>query len=257
MARIFITGSSDGLGLMAAALLTNQGHDVVLHARNPSRAEAARRALGAASAIAVGDVSTVDGMRSVAEQASQFGPFGAVIHNVAIGYRERERRLTSDGVERVFAINVLAPYVMTALIPRPPRLVYLSSGMHRQGEPDPTDFEWARRRWDGSGAYATSKLWDVALAFGIARRWPNVLSNSVEPGWVPTKMGGPSAPDDLSLAPITQAWLAVADDPGARVTARHFYHQAQREADSRARDERLQEALFAHCEELSGAPLPA
>ncbi len=126
------------------------------------------------------------------------------------------------GLAHVFAINVLAPYLLTALMARPDRLVYLSSGMARGGDADLDDPQWIARRWNGSQAYSDSKLFDVLLAFGVARRWPDVLSNSVEPGWVPTKMGGAGAPDDLSLAPITQAWLAVSDEPAAKTTGRHL-----------------------------------
>ena len=85
--------------------------------------------------------------------------------------------------------------------------------------------QWAKHRWNGAQAYADSKLLDVVLAFAVARRWPGVLSNALEPGWVATKMGGAGAPDDLSLAPVTQAWLAVSDDPAATVTGGYFYHK--------------------------------
>jgi hypothetical protein len=111
----------------------------------------------------------------------------------------------------------LAPYLLTASIEPPDRLVYLSSGMHTSGDARLDDAQWTARRWNGSQAYADSKLFDVVLAFSLAPRWRGVLSNALEPGWVPTKMGGAGAPDDLSLAPVTQAWLAVSDDPAAIV----------------------------------------
>ena len=255
MARILVTGSSEGLGLLAGQRLAAEGHRVTLHARNEQRAADARRALPRAEGVLVGDVATLAAMRSVAEQANASGRFDAVIHNVAVGYQEPRRVETADGIERLFAINVLAPYVLTALIERPARLVYLSSGMHSGGHGNLDDPEWQRRRWNGSQAYATSKLHNVAQAFAVARRWPGVLSNAVNPGWVATRMGGRGAPDDLTEGALTQAWLAVSDDAAARVSGRYFYHQQPQDSHPVASDPEFQDALLAYCNELSGVAI--
>lgn len=247
MASVFVTGSADGLGLLAAQQLLAQGHAVSLHARSAERAQAARRAAPEAAAVVVGDVSSLDGMRTVARQANDLGRFDAVIHNVGIGYREPRRSETVDGLSQIFAVNVLAPYVLTALMHRPSRLIYLSSGLHRRGRSDLSDPQWTARRWDGLQAYSDSKLFDVWLAFGIARRRPEILSNALEPGWVPTRMGGPDAPDDLTQGGETQAWLAVSDDPAATVTGQYFYHRQRREPSAASRDEALQDALLDYC----------
>src|SRR3984893_6851861 len=224
MARVFVTGSADGLGKMAADLMVAAGHDVVPHARNEQRAAVARSSIPGAEAVVIGDLSSIDATREVANQVNRLGAFDAVIHNAGIGYRERQRSATSDGLPNVFAVNSLAPYILTALINKPKRLVYISSGMHHSAEPELDDLEWTHRPWSGARAYAESKLHNVILAFAVARKWPDVLSNSLEPGWVPTKMGGPGAPDDLDAAPRTQVWLATSDDPEAKVTGGHFYH---------------------------------
>lgn len=255
MAKVFITGSSDSLGLMAGRLLVEQGHEVVLHARNDARAEAARAALPEATAVLVGDVSTIEGMRAVAQQANACGRFDAVIHNVGIGYREPRRVETVDGLSQLWAVNVLAPYVLTAQMQKPGRLVYLSSGMHTRGDANLEDTQWVRRRWDGSQAYSDTKLQDVLLAFGVARRWPDVLSNAMTPGWVPTRMGGDGAPDDLDLAHLTQVWLAVSGDAAVRVTGKYFYHQKQTEVNPAARDSALQDRLLEYCRAQSGVAL--
>lgn len=257
MARIFITGSSEGLGLMAGQLLTQQGHRVVLHTRNSKRAQDARRALPDAEAVVEGDVTTIAGARTVADQVNDLGQFDAVIHNVALGYRESRRVETEDGLPEVFAVNVMAPYVMTALIRRPKRLVYLSSGMQYSAHAQLDDLIWKRRRWNGSEAYAESKLYDAMLAFAVARRWPDVRSNALEPGWVATRMGGPSAPDDIDEAHRTQAWLAASDDPTAQVSGEYFFHMRRRAPNSQARDTGLQDRFIARCQELSGIALPA
>ena len=255
MARILVTGSSDGLGLMAAEILVADGHYVTLHGRNETRALEARRESPGASDAVIGDLSSISGMRQVAEQANALGRYDAVIHNAGIGYREPRRIETVDGLSNVFAVNVLAPYLLTALMTPPDRLIYLSSGMHRGGDPDLSDLQWTRRTWNGSQAYADSKLFDVVLAFAVARRWPDVLSNALEPGWVPTKMGGPGAPDDMDLAPVTQVWLATSDDPEATVTGRYFYHQRLRETDPSASNLEVQDGLLARCAALTGVEL--
>jgi NAD(P)-dependent dehydrogenase (short-subunit alcohol dehydrogenase family) len=256
MSHVFISGSSDGLGLLAARLLVDWGHEVTLHARNAVRAEDARRSVPQAIAVAVGDLSSIEEMRRVADQVNAWGRHAAIIHNAGVGYREAHRIDTVDGLSHVFAINVLAPYLLTALITPPDRLVYLSSGMHMGGDPRLHDPQWAARRWNGAQAYSDSKLLDVVLAFAVARRWPSVLSNALEPGWVPTKMGGPGATDDLLLAPVTQVWLTVSDDPAATVTGQYFYHQQRHRVHPAALRTDLQDELLSYCAGLTSVPFP-
>ena len=247
MGRVFISGSSTGLGLMVGQLLVEQGHRVVLHARNGKRANDARRALPRTEEVVTGDLETIAGAKDVAAQVNGLGRFDAVIHNAAVGYRE-PHHLTADGLPHVFSINTLAAYILTALIERPKRLVYLSSGMHQHADANLDDILWRKRRWNGSTAYAESKLHDAMLAFAVARRWPDVLSNAVEPGWVATRMGGPGAPDDIDQAHLTQAWLAASDDPVARTTGGYFYHLKPRQPNP-------QDSLLTICEEISGVDM--
>ena len=256
MSRVFITGSADGLGQMAGQLLVEQGHAVVLHARSQQRGQEAMTHVPGAEAVVVGDLTSIAQTRKVAEQVNALGAFHAVIHNAAIGYREPRRIATEDGLSHVFAVNTLAPYILTALIKRPKRLVYLSSGLHQSGDERLEDLTWEHRAWRGQQAYSDTKLHDVLLAFAVARHWPDVLSNALEPGWVATKMGGAGAPDDLDAGHRTQVWLAVSDDPAAMVTGGYFYHMQPRAPKPATRNVELQEALLAACKRLSGVELP-
>jgi NAD(P)-dependent dehydrogenase (short-subunit alcohol dehydrogenase family) len=256
MSRIFISGSSAGLGLMAGQLLVQQGHQVVLHARNAARSKDAYLALPGAEAVVTGDLDTIAGAKAVAARVNELGRFDAVIHNAAVGYRE-SHVVTKDGLPHVFAINTLSAYILTALVERPKRFVYLSSGLHHNVSANLDDILWKKRRWDGSAAYAESKLHDAMLAFAVARRWPDVYSNSLEPGWVPTKMGGSGAPDDMGQAHLTQAWLASGDDSKSQVTGEYFYHLRRMAPNPQAHEPALQDRLVAICAEISGVALPA
>ena len=250
--RVFITGSADGLGQMAARLLLEQGHSVVLHARSEKRGREAMAAVPGAEGVVTGDLSTIAATVSVAEQVNALGVFDAVIHNAAMGYREAGKIETTDGLSKLFAVNSLAPYILTALIRRPARLVYLSSGLHRQGDETLEDLQWDRRSWNGYQAYADSKLHNVLLAFAIARKWKDVLSNALEPGWVATKMGGRNAPDDLTQGSVTQVWLATGSDPAAMVSGGYFYHQKPRPVHTAASQVTAQDKFLSECARLSG-----
>jgi NAD(P)-dependent dehydrogenase (short-subunit alcohol dehydrogenase family) len=253
--RIFVTGSTDGLGRGAAQALIAEGHQVVLHARSKERAAALNDLAPRAAGIVIGDLASAAQTRGLAEQVNGIGKMDAVIHNAGI-YRERERGTTPEGHAKVLAVNVLAPYMLTALIDRPRRLIYLSSSMHRSGEGSLDDIDWSSRPWDTHRAYAESKLYITAFAFAIARRWPDVLSNAVDPGWVPTKMGGAGAPDDLEQGHQTQTWLASSDDAAAKTSGGLWYHRQRQKPAAQSQDPRFQDALVAKLAELTGTRLP-
>ena len=255
MARVFVSGSSTGLGLLAGQELLAKGHDVVFHARDAARAEDLRRDVPQATSVVVGDIGTIGGTLDVAARVDALGTLDAVIHNAGVGYGAA-RRPTADGLPDTFAVNVLAPYILTAVIGRPKRLVYLSSSMHRV-EPHLDDALWRTRAWDGSRAYSESKLYVTALGIAVARLWPDVASNAVDPGWVPTRMGGQGAPDDLDGGYTTQVALATADTGRlVGLTGQYVHHMVVEEPAKAARDVKLQDRLLALCRELSGVVLP-
>lgn len=241
--RIFITGSADGLGKAAAEVLLGEGHRVVVHVRGKERLGAVEDLLSRGAVAVVGDLADLAQTRDVARQVNELGPMDAVIHNAGV--------YTGDAV---LAVNVVAPWVLTALVTRPRRLVYMSSGMHSGGRPKLDGLDWTGRR--STASYSDSKLFVSTLACAVARLWPDVLSNSVNPGWVPTKMGGPSAPDDLRLGHLTQEWLATSDDPEARTTGGYWKHQRRVAPHRSVHDVKFQDDLLAELARATGTPLP-
>ena len=243
MARIFITGSSAGLGQMAAELLIRQGHQVVLHARNEQRARDAMNKVPDAEAVLTGDLASIEETKQLAAALNALGRFDAVIHNAGID--------RGSGKE-ILAVNTLAPYILTCLMQKPQRLIYLGSDMHLQGDSSLEDITSGK----GNISYSDSKLYVVLLTKAVARKWPDVYANAVDPGWVPTKMGGPSAPDDLEKGFETQAWLAVNTDDKAKVNGRYFHHRREADYHPEADNIALQDELLATCEQITGVRFP-
>ena len=254
MSRIFITGSTEGLGRAAGAVLIGEGHEVVLHARTRERAAALSDLAPQAAAVVLGDLSSAAQTRELAGQVNDMGRMDAVIHNAGV-FLEPSRSATAEGHAKTLAVNTLAPYMLTALIGRPDRLVYLSSGMHHLGAGSLGDIEWTQRQWNAAKAYSESKLHLVALALKATRAWPDVLSNAVDPGWVPTKMGGAGAPDDLEMGHLTQTWLAVSNDAAATVSGGYWYHRRRQVPASEARDPAFQDKLMGQLAALTGVAL--
>jgi NAD(P)-dependent dehydrogenase (short-subunit alcohol dehydrogenase family) len=250
MATVWVTGSADGIGRVAARMMAAAGHHVVLHARSEERAKEALAAVPGAERVLVGDLSS---MAQVRELAGQVGQFDAIVHNAAyLGRGRGERPVTEDGLELTFAVNTLAPYLLTALAPRPKRLVYFTSQLHTAGTADLGDLDWRDRPYDGGQAYNDSKLYVVALAFAVARRWPEVRSNAVDPGWVRTRMGGPSAAISVEAGAAPAVGLATGTDTG---TGR--YVSARGHVAPVAEDPAFQDAVLDACAAISGVALPA
>jgi NAD(P)-dependent dehydrogenase (short-subunit alcohol dehydrogenase family) len=243
MARIFITGSADGLGQLAASALIAQGHEVVLHARNEKRSREALDKVPGAETVLTADLSNIEETKQLAAKVNALGDFDAVIHNAGV-YRA--------SAEEILTVNTLAPYILTCLIERPRRLIYLSSGMHLDGNAKLESLHTKVSRI----TYSDSKLHVLMLCFAVARKWPEVYANAVNPGWVPTKMGGASAPDDLQKGYETQVWLAVSADRHAKVSGRYFHHEKEARYNPEADDVELQERFLSSCEEISGVRFP-
>jgi len=169
---------------------------------------------------------------ALAGELEAFGPFDAVVHNA--GTMDRSLAV---------AVNVVAPYVLTALMQPPGRSIVLSSGMHLSGTTD-----LAR-----GGSYSDTKLWVTTLTMALAGMRPSTLSHAVDPGWVPTRMGGGGAPDDLVEGHRTQVWLASArEDEIEPRTGGYWHHHAPREPHRATRDAAFQSSVLEHLEGLTG-----
>jgi len=243
MARIFITGSADGLGQLAANALIAQGHKVVIHARNAGRGREALAKVPHAETVVTADLTSADEAIQLSEKVNASGSFDAIIHNAGV-YNVPGKEL--------FAVNTLAPYILTCLIQKPKRLIYLSSDMHEGGHSKPDKFNT-----DVSNInYSDTKLHVLMLCKAVARKWPDVYANALNPGWVPTKMGGRGAPDDLKKGYETQVWLAGSNDAAAKVSGHYFFHQKQTSYNPEADDVQSQERFLAACKDVTGISLP-
>lgn len=233
-ARILVTGAASGLGLNTARALSESGHEVVVHVRNRERLSGGEDPW---FGVVHGDLADLGQTREVAEQAGGFGPYTAVIHNA--GVMEQAQ---------AFAVNVIAPYVLTALMDKPQRLIYLSSSMHRGGSAD------LQRIGRNRVSYSDSKLYVTALSAAFAQRWEGTVSHAVNPGWVPTRMGGPGAPDDLTAGHETQVWLATAASISPP-TGGYWYHRGLQKPQATTQDPGFQQALLRVLQERTGMSL--
>ena len=242
MARVFITGSADGLGRAAAQTLLET-------ATRSSSTLATQIALrpcttaGRGAEAVVGDLSDLEQTREVAGQVNQLGPIDAAIHNAGViqrpprPARQRGRPVPADRADRP---------------PAAPDLPHKQQAPRRPGPPDRID--WSGQR--ATGSYSDSKLFVTTLAAAVARIWPDVLSNAVDPGWVPTKMGGPGAPDDLRLGHLTQEWLAPATIRTPWTSGGYWHHQHRAEPAPAVHDRRFQDELLEALASFTTTPLP-
>jgi NAD(P)-dependent dehydrogenase (short-subunit alcohol dehydrogenase family) len=218
--RILITGSTTGLGLISGEMLLKQGHDVVFHARSKTSKT------NKDYTYVYGDLSKIDETRDVVEQANSMGAFDSVIHNAGV---------YTSTPEELFAVNVVAPYLMTKTLKACERHIYLSSGMHLSGTMNLNPHKCS---------YSDTKLFVLMIAKWFAKEWPDRFINAVDPGWVPTRMGGSGAPDDLNQGAETQSWLAVSSDPTALVSGKYFHHLKQHKSNPIADESGAQEQLI-------------
>lgn len=237
MSRILVTGSTDGLGLATAeALLDGEGfegvHEVILHARTEARLAAVSDLLARGAEAVIGDLVNLDATREIVKQVRMLGPVDVVIHNAGI--------FTGANV---LPVNVVAPYVLTQGLRGASRHIYLSSGLHRDGRADLVNIDWRGR--DLARTYSDSKLFVTVLMAAVARSRPEVIAHAVDPGWMPTRMGGPRATGDIRLGHVTQTWLATSTDPEVLQSGQYWHYQQTRDTHPAVHDEAFQDELLA------------
>ncbi|KAI4716831.1 short chain dehydrogenase [Aureobasidium sp. EXF-10727] len=254
--RILITGSSDGLGLYTAQLLCRSSHKVTLHARNPARARDALTACPSAANCVIGDLSTIAGIKAFAKEADKYGPYDAIMHNA--GLYLGPMRKTEDGLPSLVAVNTLAPYILCCLMAKPKRLIFVSSGLHQNGDAGLKDITWQERgesNWNSGQAYADSKLHNIMFGFAFQRRY-GIPCVSVDPGWVKTKMGGENAMDDLDAAVETFAMVCEGSGEASKKETGHYYQMRERAFREEAKDVATQDKLLSILEGITGVKVP-
>ena len=195
---VLVTGASGGIGLATAAGLAQLGARVGLVGRDAARSEAAAarlRAAGGKVDVFVADMSSQGEVRRLAEEVLAAYPRLDVLVNNVGGYWAT-RHATVDGLERTFAVNHLAPFLLTTLLldrlraSAPARVVTVSSGAHARGSVDFEDLQ-GERVYSGERAYNQSKLANVMFTYELARRLQGsgVTANALHPGVVRTNFG--------------------------------------------------------------------
>jgi NAD(P)-dependent dehydrogenase (short-subunit alcohol dehydrogenase family) len=249
MTRVLVTGSTDGIGLRTAQLLVARGAEVVLHGRSAEKLAAARQSIGAGVVDALtADLSDLD---EVAELAAAAPPIDVLINNA--GIYARERRVTVDGQESTWAVNHLAPTLLTSLLlPKLPdggRVVFVSSIAHRNGRINLGDPNFERTPWNHYHAYSNSKLANLLMAREWARRVPRIDFFALHPGVVGTKLLTQGfrmdGRDSLDEGAVTSVFAAL--DPSLRGhSGAYLAREAIAEPESVGTDDTLAAALFDH-----------
>jgi len=262
---VLVTGATDGIGWETARALASQGHRVVVHGRTPAKAdEAARRLLRdlptADLATAAADLSRPGEVRALAAALRAAHPrLDVLLHNA--GVFAATRQVTPEGLELTFAVNHLAPFLLTHLLldrvkEARGRVVVVASGVHGNAALDLEDLQ-GERRWDGYGAYARSKLCNVLFAAELAERLrgSGATANSLHPGVVGTKLlragFAMEGPDTAVQGAVTSVWLATSPEAEG-VSGRYFVRKKAVPASRLARNATLRAALWAASERLAG-----
>lgn len=206
--RILITGATSGIGKVAAIALAQQGAHVIVHGRNAEKTNAVKARIKAMVPDAEVDVVIADLLNKseviamAAEVNNRFDRLDVLINNAG-GVMNKQREETADGWEKTIALNVLAPFMLSALLyPKlrqqpDARIINTASMAHRMAKPNLSDLMYIHR-YDALRAYGDAKLFVILLGQEFARRQRanpsghEVIMNAFHPGVVATNFAGES-----------------------------------------------------------------
>jgi len=277
---VAITGANTGIGLATATELARRGATILACGRNQAKLDAARASIAAARMGAevetfVADLASMSQVRGLAAAiAERTDRLDVLVNNAGVGVDRRAE--TQDGLELTFAVNVMAPYVLTtSLLPllkasAPSRIVTVSSAVHASVKELDLDDLQSERSYRWSDVYARAKLASILLSNELARRLDGtgVTSNALHPGVIATEFGGDG---DLrganALLFRVLKWFLPGPEAGARtslhvagapdldgVTGRYFDNGAEKPPSTLAQDSDLARALWDRLEGIAGEP---
>jgi len=267
--RIVISGANSGLGFVSARELAGRGADVTLVCRSEAKARIAAEQIeehnGAKTRIEAADFASLASVRALAER---LGDVDVLMNNA--GMMQTDRLLSEDGYELMFAVNHLAPFLLTNLVldKVKARIVNVASRAHKRGKLDLDDLQYERRRFDGMGVYSTSKLCNMLFNLELARRLDEagskVTANCLHPGVIHTGFGRENkglwrivlrlarpmmtSVDDGAQ---TQIWLAASPDVDG-VSGKYFIDCKPTAPTAQGSDPQLAKALWDKSAELVG-----
>ncbi len=268
-----VTGATSGIGQATAAALAGRGAQVVLVSRDRGRGEAAAAELAAAGGPAprleVADLASMGQVRTLADRLGALERIDVLINNA--GFMAGQRRVTVDGFDEVFAVNHLAPFLLTNLLlgklaaAGPARVITVTSDAHTAARLDLDDLQ-LEHGWQSWRAYANSKLANILFTRELARRLEGsaVTANCAHPGVVRTRFGrearlpmraAVTLARPFMLSPRrgarTVVYLATSPEV-AGATGGYYVKSQRREPSPAARDGAAARRLWQLSEELTG-----
>ena len=224
---VLITGATAGIGLGTAEALAKRGADLLLVGRDAAKTErvaASLRDKGGIVTLFVADLSKQDAVRRLADEVrAKTARLDVLINNVGAIFQHRAE--SADGTEMTFALNHLAPFLLTNLlfdllqVSAPARVVTVSSAAHTWGTMDFTDLDY-RKGYGGWKAYGRSKLANILFTYELARRsaGTGVTSNALHPGFVASDFGHNNGGLFAVMLKLTQRLFAISVEDGAKTS---------------------------------------